>query len=395
MSRAQTHSFRRNRLLFRLIFLFIPLFISSCTATDRAMIAKAAQSKTPKEFIESLGRQKAQQYKNNPGALVSDVIRLSELFRQLKNNAEQEWGEEEADMPGRDKYVKYTNQYQAKAIVDFKAGRVTVETMTITDTQAILKEAIITTLLTTDDPTATDIFTDKPPTFEGKPYLYRQVLDTDGKPIRYRWRAARFADYLVANKIQSHRTDKGIHKKVSFPLVTDHFELRKQKYSKYVLSAATKYQVSPTLIYAIIETESNFNPFAVSTANAYGLMQIVPSTAGKDVYIRIKNKSGEPGRTELFDPQHNIDIGTAYLHILDDIYLKKIMNTQSREYSTISAYNGGAGNVFKTFSSDRSRAPDIINRLTEQQVYDKLRHHHPRSESRRYLEKVLNFRKKY
>ena len=395
MSRALTHFFRRGTQVSRLIFLFIPLLISSCTATDRAMLAKAAQSKTPKEFVKSFSRQKANQYQQNPQALVADLKRLSELFQQLQNNAEREWGKEEADLPGRDKYVKYTNFYQAKAVVDFKAGKVSVASITQTDTQTVLREAIITTLLTTDDPSATDIFSDKKPTLEGQPYLYKQVLDHDGKAIRYRWRAARFADYLIANKMHSQRNSKGIHKRVSFALVSHHHQLRKLQYSDYVLAASARYQISPSLIYAIIETESSFNPFAVSRANAYGLMQIVPSTAGKDVYIRIKKREGEPGRSVLFDPQQNIEIGVAYLHILEAIYLKKIRHSQSREYATISAYNGGAGNVFKTFSSNRSEAPDIINQLSTQEVYQRLRHQHPKAESRRYLEKVLNFRKKY
>lgn len=395
MSRVLTHPAKRNTRVLRLFFLFIPLLMTACTATDRTMLAKAAQSNSPEEFVKSFSKQKVRQYQQDPGALVTDIQRLSALFDQLKNNAEKQWGEEEADLPGREKYVKYTNNYQAKAIVDFNAGSVTVETMTVENTTAPLKEAIITTLLTTDDPVATDIFSDKTPDFNGTPYLHGQVLDRDGKAIRYRWRAARFADYLIANKMHTKPSNSGIHHTVRFPLVSNHDELRKQRYSEYVLAASSKYQISATLIYAIIETESSFNPFAVSPANAYGLMQIVPSTAGKDVYTRVKNKPGEPDQSVLFNPEQNIDIGTAYLHILDDIYLKKINNPQSREYSTISAYNGGAGNVFKTFSQQRSKAPEVINQLSAQQVYSKLTQSHPKQESRRYLEKVLKFRENY
>ncbi|MFT4930050.1 MAG: membrane-bound lytic murein transglycosylase C, partial [Phenylobacterium sp.] len=147
--------------------------------------------------------------------------------------------------------------------------------------------------------------------------------------------------------------------------------------------------------YAIIETESSFNPFAVSSANAYGLMQVVPSTAGKDVYQRIHKKPGMPSKQVLFTPKDNIDIGTAYLHILQNNYLNKINNQQSRHFAMISAYNGGAGNVFKTFSPNRSEAPKVINKLPASGVYHQLTKQHPRAESRRYLEKVTKAEKNY
>ena len=279
--------------------------------------------------------------------------------------------------------------------MDFRAGTITVETINTKNPQQHLKDAIVTTLLTTDDPTATDIFTDESPQFNGQPYLYGQVLDQDKKPIRYPWRASRFADHLLKTHMKSKATDKGTAYYVTLPMERNHAQLRKQKYAQYVLASASKYQIQPELIYAIIETESSFNPFAVSAANAYGLMQVVPSTAGKDVYTRIKKRSDKPTQSVLFKPEENIDIGTAYLHILDDIYLKQVTNSTSREYSIISAYNGGAGNVFKTFSPDRKKAPAVINHLSPSQVYWRLTQKHPRAESRRYLEKVTQFKTKY
>ena len=369
--------------------------LTSCTATDREMLAKAAASGSATQAIDSYARQKAAQYERDPGAFLADLQNIKALLDVLRGNAEDKWGDKEADLPGNDKYVKYTDQYQSKAIIDFKAGRITVETINAKDHQKQLHHAIVTTLLSTDDPSATDIFTDKEPEFNGQPFLYGQVVDQDGKAIRYQWRAGRFADHLMKAHLKVFDTDKGRKHSVTFPMVKNHYALRKQQYAKYVMDSAARYQVAPSLIYAIIETESSFNPFAISSANAYGLMQIIPSTAGKDVYTRIKKRSGQPSREDLFRPQYNIDIGTAYLHILDDIYLKKVKDPQSREYTTISAYNGGAGNVFKTFSSNRSNAPDVINRLSPSQVYQKLVHNHPKAESRRYLQKVLEFRKKY
>lgn len=177
--------------------------------------------------------------------------------------------------------------------------------------------------------------------------------------------------------------------------MAQHEHLREEKYSQYVIAAAKRYNLSPLLIYGIIETESAFNPYAVSPVNAYGLMQVVPATAGKDVYNLIKKKSGQPTKEILFSPENNIDIGSAYLYILQTRYLVKVTNKESQEYSMISAYNGGTGNVLKTFDANRTTAMEKINQTSPSNVYKQLRYNHPREESRNYLEKVTKAEKNY
>jgi len=73
----------------------------------------------------------------------------------------------------------------------------------------------------------------------------------------------------------------------------------------------------------------------------------------------------------------------------------KRQDPQSREYATISAYNGGAGNVFKTFGSNRERAIASMNVQSPSAVYERLVNEHPREETQRYLRKVLAFQKSY
>jgi membrane-bound lytic murein transglycosylase C len=90
-------------------------------------------------------------------------------------------------------------------------------------------------------------------------------------------------------------------------------------------------------------------------------MQVVPSTAGADVFQRIKKKKGMPSKQQLFDPAFNIDIDSAYLHILNNNYLKDVSNATSRRYAIISAYNGGSGNVLKTFHGNRKAAMKVLN----------------------------------
>ena len=345
--------------------------------------------------ISTLTDAEADQYVRNPRVLVRDIKTITELLAQLKSQVQNTWGRERTDLPCSTTYVKYTDGYKSKAIIDFLNGRVTVETIAKEHSLVELRQALVTTLLVTDDPSSTDIFTDRDPEFTGKPFLFGQVVDQDGEAVQFEWRAKRFADYLIEN----HRTyidaSGPDRHSVTFPLVTNHSELRKVKYSDSVLAAAARYQVAPSLIFAIIEAESSFNPFAISTANAYGLMQVVPSTAGKDVYSRVKGRQGQPSADVLFDVEENIDIGAAYLHLLDDLYFKNVADPQSREYATISAYNGGAGNVFKVFGPNREKALTVMNGQSPSLVYEALVNEHPREETKRYLRKVLAFQKNY
>jgi len=325
----------------------------------------------------------------------ADLNLIQSLYNDLSEHVSEKWGKKNQQLPNKKKYVKYVNDYQARAIVNFETGNVKIETVDTQNPRYMLVNAITTTLLTTADPTKTDIFSSAAPNTSGVPFLYPQVVDHEGKIVKYRWRAERYANDLVTNKLKHSLVNGKSLYSVEFDLVDQHEHIRQMRYSQYVLAAAKRYNLAPALIYGIIETESAFNPYAVSPANAYGLMQIVPATAGRDVYNLVKQKKGQPSKQELFSPAHNIDIGSAYLHVLQTRYLAKINNKTSREFSMISAYNGGAGNVLKTFDSDRSVAMKKINQHSSAAVYNELRYNHPRAESCKYLEKVTKAKKHY
>lgn len=371
------------------------LLLSSCTVNDRQRVAAAANSDNPEKALVEFVKDKGREYQQSPGQLAQDIKSLAQLFDDLEGSIRKLWGEQFGTVPGNKKYVKYTNNYQSKAEVDFAKGLVTVETIARDKPLEQLQRAIVVTLLTNDNPADNDIFSDEDPKLTGKPYLFEQVLDHDNKAIAYSWRANRFAEHLIKTQVKTRKIGWRTSHYVEISMVNSHVELRKNQYSEHVLAAANRYQVRPDLIYAIIETESSFNPYAVSRANAYGLMQVVPTTAGKDVYDKVLNKPGMPNKQTLFTPEHNINIGTAYLHLLSDRYLEKIHNSMSRHYAVISAYNGGAGNVYKTFDNNRQAARDIINKLPPSTVYDRLVYAHPRQESRRYLQKVTKALKNY
>lgn len=325
----------------------------------------------------------------------ADLEGIPELMDALTRLLQKVWGEAEPEVASGHRYVKYSGNFEARAIVDFDDGYLQVETMATADPIDKLRQAIVGTLLTSRDMRVEDIFTDAEPSTGGEPFLLGQVLDADGKPIRWQWRAERFANYLLENALTVRRENGRMVRSVRTTLVDDHLHLRELEYSQFVLGAAERYQVSPSLIYAVIETESAFNPYAISPAKAYGLMQVVPSTAGRDVFERIKKRSGEPSKQQLFEPDFNVDIGSAYLHLLDDLYLSRITDSSSRQFATIASYNGGAGSTLRTFDKDRERAIARINRMRPEQVYEQIIASHPFAETRRYLQKVRTAERRY
>ena len=164
---------------------------------------------------------------------------------------------------------------------------------------------------------------------------------------------------------------------------------RANKYLPAIKNEAGKRQLSPALVLAIMHEESHFNPKAKSHVPAYGLMQIVPTTAGHDVNKLYRGKDRPMRESDLYDPAVNIETGSAYLKILQSRYLKGIKDPQSATYSIIAAYNTGSGNVAKAFGERRvSRAIKKINSMSSDEVYQQLIKNLPYEETRNYLKKV-------
>src|SRR5215831_5810026 len=370
-----------------------------CETTDR-MLTGAERAVTSKTGQKRLG-----QYARDPEALLKDIRMaqkdLEMLLDALGVKVGEKWGKKEVKLPEQKKYVKYTQNYRSRAIVNFDTGEILVETLDDHAPQNSLRNAIVTTLLTPDDPRGVDLFSDKDITLTGdkEPYLAGLVLDQQGKSIRTPAEAEPFASYLVEKKSSTREIDQYGAKKtalvVTIRMVSNFSVKQAEKYRPVVQQFANQYQISPGLIFAIIRTESNFNPYAVSSAPAYGLMQLVPSTGGREAYKRAKGKDVTPSRDYLFNPTNNIDLGTAYLSVLTFDQLEEIANTVSREYCVISAYNTGPHNVFRAFSKDTTAAVNQINSLQPSAVYEHLRQHLPYPETRHYLEKVTASRKEF
>jgi hypothetical protein len=137
---------------------------------------------------------------------------------------------------------------------------------------------------------------------------------------------------------------------VNIPLRTARVSNSKNKreFAQLIAETAGKHQVDPKLLHAVIQAESAYNPAAVSSAGAVGLMQLMPATAARF------------GVTDRYDPIQNLEGGTRYLK-----HLLHLFNSDLQ--LAVAAYNAGENAV--------------------------IRHHHsvpPYAETQHYVSEVLS-----
>ena len=101
-----------------------------------------------------------------------------------------------------------------------------------------------------------------------------------------------------------------------------------QEFEHLIAKASAKYGVSASLIRAVIQAESGYNPQAVSRAGAGGLMQLMPGTAK---HLKVADR---------FDPGQNVDGGVRYLKFLLDTFKGDVS-------LALAAYNAGLSKVAK------------------------------------------------
>lgn len=99
-----------------------------------------------------------------------------------------------------------------------------------------------------------------------------------------------------------------------------------------VRSLSEQYDVPEYLLCGVIWSESHFDPEAVSSAGACGMMQMM-----KPTFDEMRSRLGLTGEGNIFDPEQNLLCGTYYLHYLYD---------QFGDWDTVlAAYNAGLTHV--------------------------------------------------
>jgi len=325
-----------------------------------------------------------------------------EAYKEFSKELAQKWPSinGKADISTTNKFVQYNKDLTTKQTVDYKTKNISIEVIATStqEAKAKIKNAFNNIIKEDVENAYKKDFLEKkisqktsiqPKLNNSTQKLISDVINTEETKV-------------MANNIQEQDLvivkykDSFIYKaNVKMP---DDITIRKAKQFKTdVLIHSEQQKVPADLIYAIMHSESSFNPMARSHIPAFGLMQIVPKSAGIDSYQYLYKEKKLLSSAYLYNSSNNIKIGSAYLHILYYIYLKKIKDPQSRLYCTIAAYNTGAGNVAKTFigTNNISKATNIINTMNPEEVYNHLLTKLPYLETRKYLKKVNERRSIY
>jgi soluble lytic murein transglycosylase-like protein len=128
---------------------------------------------------------------------------------------------------------------------------------------------------------------------------------------------------------------------------------KRGEYDGLIRETANRYRLHPELLHAVVQTESAYNPGAVSSAGAVGLMQLMPDTARRY------------GVRDIWDPKENVKGGASYLRDLLDMFDNDLR-------LALAAYNAGEnavvryGNQIPPYSETQDYVRKVIGSLRTQ-----------------------------
>ena len=347
---------------------------------------------------------------------------LKKEFEEYKRIVENEYEKyrkellrhwDSAEISDKKRWVEYSADYKTKRVVDFDKNQIKIEIITDRNKNTEKKVAeILKDILSENKETAFNRDrlavniensikqnikhlktgkVEKRPVlatlFTGKDEPSKQELSSVTSELMKKAKKETRSANISGSRIVS----------ITIPFSKRAVENKAETYRPLVNDYAKKRKIDNALVMAVMHTESAFNPMAKSSVPAYGLMQIVPQSAGLDATKFVYGKQVLLSPSYLYNDKNNVNIGTAYLHILNYRYLKKIKNPESRLYCAIASYNTGAGNVARAFTGSRniSKGAKVINRMSPEAVYAVLIKKLPYKETRKYLKKVSERRRLY
>ena len=317
-------------------------------------------------------------------------------YEKFRREVEAMWGEFITST--KTTWVEYSDDKTGRSRVDFEKGKVQIEVVLPEKIAAADPKAVKKRLVKEIE----RAIANKGEGFNKKtsllphPVLEGQIKNKHGDAVTEK-NKTQFAVEILKTKLVkkiSVATDKGKMTKaeISFSLVPDHIKIRAEKYLAPVQKYSKRFNVSVPLVFAIIHTESFFNPKAKSSAPAFGLMQLVPKSGGRAAYKYAYGRDKILSSNYLYNPENNIELGCAYLGLLKNQYFKNISSNKNTLYCVIASYNTGPGNLGRSLCGKRDVqcAVDKANSMNADELFRHLRLHLPYRETREYLKKVTD-----
>jgi len=308
-------------------------------------------------------------------------------FNKYKADVEKKW--REFIESTRDEWVSYNADLDGLNRVDFKEGIIIIEALVETHSEGDMDVARgkvinqVIGLLSIDN-------------LSGMNPMQGQLKFLDGTPVTA-GNVKKFAEQAAAGAEKSIGHFKGkdgvdrMKVRLEIKMAPDHIRKRAEIFLPIARKYAELYKVDIAVVMAMMETESTFNPLAKSPVPAYGLMQIVPKYAGREVNRSVFDQDIAPKPSFLYNPDNNIQFGCAYLHSMRTRQFRKVEDSQKALYMMIAAYNTGPSNVAKAIIGKKriDNAVKKANVMSRDSLYTHLIENLPSQETRDYLEKVV------
>jgi membrane-bound lytic murein transglycosylase C len=378
--------------------------------------------------FDSLDRRLEAEFYNTDQSLERRFLLVKEAvekaYKGLSEKISVNWGSD-IKLPSRKTWVTYDDSFETRVEFDFESGTYRIETILDDDIakSLVALKSLATKIVLSNEAelNAADVFKQQVQNIlKASNFLAEQTsLEFASKNQHINaleilpTNVIELIDNLHLEQVLIPENDEQITNKfetkvevigtpelkklvLTIPFVNNYQKILFRDKLKTIKGLAQKYNIDTSLILAVIEAESSFNPMATSAIPAFGLMQLVPNTAALDSYQFLYGKRHIVSPDFLYNQDNNLLFGTTYLHILSSQYLKDIADSQSKIYCILASYNTGVGNLSKTFVQQKNlrKAISKINTLSSKQTYDHLMANLPADETKHYIQKILA-RKQY
>jgi membrane-bound lytic murein transglycosylase C len=303
-----------------------------------ALAPSVAQEDAPykgmNDRYEAFAEQSGKEYR----AYLDDTDRKYDEFVQ---EIERRWGE---FVPStRPMWSTYAADLRSRGEVRFDEGSVVVEVLVDGDapaTDAELSRQITAqtrAMMSDDNPAGRNVLENLVDMGDRTPATVDDVKDLVESKVS--------SGHLRQRRVEPPDGEPRTVFSLTLPMVPDHLARASEPFIELAHQQARRFGLPADLVLAVIHTESWFNPLARSPVPAFGLMQLVPRSGALDAYRFLYGTARVVDANYLYQPENNVELGCAYLHLLMNRYFGELNPLESRTLAAIAGYNCGPGNT--------------------------------------------------